>query len=112
MVLEGAGRPRVGRHPRDPAVPASSEPTSSLRPVEEPLPPGVPAGDEEPIFEDAVREIAEAARPDEVPEVLSPEQAAARRRSKMSAEVQAGRDPGLIPAAGLEAELDREVEAG
>jgi len=112
MVLEGAGRPRVGRHPRDPAVPASSEPTSSLRPVEEPLPPGVPAGDEEPIFEDAVREIAEAARPDEVPEVLSPEQAAARRRSKMSAEVQAGRDPGLIPAAGLEAELDREAEAG
>ena len=83
MVLEGAGRPRVGRHPRDPAVPASSEP-SSLRPVEEPRPPDIPADDDEPILEDAVREIAEAARPSEAPEVLSPGQAAARRRSKMS----------------------------
>ena len=94
------------------AVPASSEPTSSLRKAEEPRPPDIPADDDEPILEDAVREIAEAARPSEAPEVLSPEQAAARRRSKMSAEVQAGRDWGLIPAAGLEAELDREVEAG
>ena len=83
MVLEGAGRPRVGRHPRDPAVPASSEP-SSLRPVEEPRPPDIPADDDEPILEDAIREIAEAARPSEAPEVLSPGQAAARRRSKMS----------------------------
>ena len=112
MVLEGAGRPRTGRHPRDPAVPASSEPTSSLRPVDEPHPPDILADAGEPILEDAVREIAEAARPSEEPEVLSPEQAAARRRSKMSAEVQAGRDPDLIPAAGLEADLDREVEAG
>ena len=112
MVLEGAGRPRTGRQPRDPAVPASSEPTSSLRPVEEPRPPDVLADGGEPILEDAVREIVEAARPSEAPEVLSPEQAAARRRSKMSAEVQAGRDPDLIPAAGLEADLDREVEAG
>ena len=111
MVLEGAGRPRTGHHPRDPAVPASSEPTASLRPVEEerPLdehPDGVGAE-----VEPAAREVAEASGSGVAPEVLTPEQAEARRRLKRSAEVQAGRDPDLIPAAGLEAELDREVDA-
>ena len=111
MVLEGAGRP--GRRPRKPAVPASSEPTSSLRPVEKPLPPDGPDDDGEYVLADAVREIREAMIPIVMlQKSLSPEQAEARRRSKMSAEVQAGHDPGLLPAAGLEAELDREVEAG
>ena len=61
--------------------------------------------------EPAAREVAEASGSGVAPEVLTPEQAEVRRRLKRSAEVQAGRDPDLIPAAGLEAELDREVDA-
>ena len=61
----GAGRPRQGRHPRDPAIRASSEPTSRLR-----LPP-----ESEDV---AIRVAAESIEP----ERLTEEEARARRRAK------------------------------
>ena len=73
---EGAGRARRGHHPRDPAAPASSDPTSRLK-----LPEEHPSQVESEAVE---------------PEVLT--QAAARRRAKHSIEVQAGHDPDLVEA--------------
>ena len=83
---EGAGRARRGHHPRDPAVRASSEPTSRLR-----LPAESSASAEPPSSAVAAEAVE--------PERLTPEQAEARRRAKSSSEVQVGRDPNLIDAA-------------
>lgn len=79
---EGAGRARRGHHPRDPSVKAASEPTSRLR-----LP-------ESESLEHPDRVATEST----APEVLTPAQAAARRRAKQSIEVQAGHDPDLVEA--------------
>ena len=83
---EGGGRVRRGAHPRDPAVPASSDPTSSLRISEEtvPVPSRRPPDN---VDSEAVE-----------PERLTPEQAARRRRDKRSTEVQAGMDHELFDA--------------
>ena len=98
-VSEGASRERSGRHPRDPRVPASSDPTAAVRlgpelPAEEPQPaPGARSSSS-----DAAPAAAEPLEPAEsaeiAPEVLSPAQAAARRaaKSRASVEVQAGAD--------------------
>ena len=74
-----------GRHPRDPAVPAANEPTARLR---------LPAEFVRPDF----RSNAVGSEAVE-PEVLTPEQAAARRHAKSSVEVQAGVDENLIEGA-------------
>ena len=76
---EGAGRARRGHHPRDPAVRASSEPTSAVASAE-------------PSSSAVAAEAVETER-------LTPEQAEARRRAKSSSEVQVGHDPNLVDAA-------------
>ena len=78
--VEGAGRARRGHHPRDPSVPASSDPTSRLR-----LPDQENSEHPDQVVADSVE-----------PEVLTPAQAAARRKAKQSIEVQAGFDPDLV----------------
>ena len=96
-VAEGASRERAGRHPRDPRVPAAADPTAAVRlgaelpeAREEPPSGGARGSDDPPVAVDPF-----------APEVLSPEQAAARRaaKSRASVEVQAGADDDLVRAA-------------
>ena len=80
-------RPQSGHDPRDPSVPASSDPTSRVRLAEEPFDVYRPSHDVERVEAEAVE-----------PEQLTAEQAESRRKAKSSSLVQAGNDPDLIEA--------------
>ena len=79
---DGGPRARRGHYPRDGSVPAARDPTAAVR-----------------LREEAVSADCAVGHDSVEPEVLTPEQASARRRMKASAEVQAGSDPDLVERA-------------